>query len=533
MVDFRRALDNQRAGRPPFPTHGTSGKAAAARGGSSWGSARESTTEARAIDWSATELRGVLDRIIWPKPAPDAAPSRDGMVIARLRDGSSVKGVIFSPVIGQEYIFSPGRWEEGRRRDDGRQFDPTFVFKDALALAPTTGAGVRDYLRAHCPNVGPAVARAIVEAFGDLDALTICKTDPARVAAAVRGITPARAEEIKVQLLARASIEAVEVDVRGIVADVPPPGITTRQLRAILAEYGAKSAEVLRREPYRLIEEIAGVGWKTADAIGAGVGIASDDPERLRAGVLHAIASAEDEGGHTCVEAGSLLVAAVGLLLVDMGVVERRIGELKGSGELVEHAGASGAPTIARAPMFDAESAISAAFVRLLGPEKIVVRRPVEAKAPTLDEADALAVEYEARAASAEAHVARKAAAASVPAGAATASTSASSIRAGRRDAATPLEAWTGAALRALAAMDGDHAQERNGAGFSKSDGPRGHRWAKAVGDPGAGDGPGSGPGLTDAEWAAAVCLACKYRRQVGAPPSAGAEPASEEARMT
>lgn len=480
---------------------------------------------APSVDWSSTELRGVLDRIIWPKPAPGggsvAEPSRDGMVIARLRDGSSVKGVIFSPVIGQEYVFSPGRWEEGRRRDDGGQFAPTFVFRDALALAPTTGAGVRDYLRAHCPNVGPAVARAIVEAFGEVDALTICKTDPARVAAAVRGITPARAEEIKVQLLARASIEAVEVDVRGIVADVPPPGITTRQLRAILAEYGAKSAEVLRREPYRLIEEIMGVGWKTADAIGMGVGIASDDPGRLRAGILHAIQAAEDEGGHTCVEAGSLLVAAVGLLLVDMGVVERRIGELKGAGELVEYTGGSGVPTISRAPMFDAESAISAAFVRLLGPEKIVVRRPVEAKAPTLDEADALAVEYEARAASAEAHVARKA---SMTTATTATSSPSSSIRSGRRDAATPLEAWAGAALRALAAMDGDRAQEKNGAGFSKSDGPRGHRWARAIGDPGAGDGPGSGPGLTDAEWAAAVCLACKYRRQIGVPPSAAQE---------
>lgn len=509
MVDFRRAraLDNQRAGRPPFP----------ARGGSSWGSSRaEAATEARAIDWSATELRGVLDRIIWPKPAPDAAPSRDGMVIARLRDGSSVKGVIFSPVIGQEYVFSPGRWEEGRPdpRRPGETYAPTFVFRDALALAPTTSAGVRDYLEAHCPGVGPSVARAIVSAFGEVDALGICKTDPGRVAAAVRGITLARAEEIKAALISRAALESVEVDVRGIVADVPEPGVTTRQLRAILNRYGAQAAEVLRRAPYKLIEEIDGVGWKTADAIGKGVGIASDDPSRLRAGVLHAIASAEDEGGHTCIEAGSLLVAAVGLLLVDMEIVERRIGELKVRGELVDHGG-----VIARAEMFAAEAAISAAFLRLLGPERVVVRRPVEPVAPTLDEADALAVEYEARAASAEASVARRSAVATPGAGA-----SPSAARVVRRPAATPLEAWAGAALRSLAAMDDDHAQEKNGAGFSKSDGPRGHRWARAIGDPGAGDGPGSGPGLTDAEWAAAVCLACRYRRQVGAPPSAARE---------
>lgn len=477
------------------------------------------------IDWSASELRGVLERIVWPKPSDE--PSRDGMVIARLRSGASVKGSLFAPALGQEYVFS-GRWEEGRVGRDGRQFDPTFVFRDALALQPTTSDGVHEYLVAHCKWVKHATARAIVEAFGANNALQICKTDPDRVAAAVRGITPERAREIRADLVSRQELEAVEVAVRGIVAAVPEPGVTTRQLRAILVKYAGESAEVLKREPYKLIEHIEGIGWKTADAIGRAVGIESADPARLRAGILHAIQAAEDEGGHTCVRRGELVASAVGLLLVDMDVVAGRLDAMRDAGELVEHVdrvdgdgdngSSSGSDTyIFRRAMWAAESTVSAAFLRLLGPERIVPRRPVEPRAPSLDEADRLALEYEAYAKSADGSAARAASSASTP-HPSVVTAGASHTRA--RKAGTPLEAWAADALCWLAAADADHAQARNSEGFSKSDGPRGHRWARALA--------GTGGELLEREWEAAVRLACKYRRQVGAPPVAAWTPEAE-----
>jgi exodeoxyribonuclease V alpha subunit len=290
----------------------------------------------------------VLSSIAWRS-------EETGFTIGRLCDGSSIKGTLREASIGLEWHFL-GRWVSDPR------WGWTFIFEDARAIIPTTTQGVRDYLRAHAKWVGPEISRAIVTKYG-ADALTILKTDPARVASEIKGITLERASEIKAALIDHEAIEAVEVDVRGIVG---PAGVNARQIRAILDRHGRQAAIVCRENPYRMIEEVDGVGWATADRIGKSIGIDPRAPARIRAGMLHVLREAEGEG-HTCMPGVAFMHAAATLLSVPIEDVGLRFGELANDGELVSLAShAHGGSLVFRSKLYRAERSISSAILRML-----------------------------------------------------------------------------------------------------------------------------------------------------------------------
>lgn len=85
-----------------------------------------------------------------------------------------------------------------------------------------------------------------------------------------------------------------------------------------------------------------------------------------------------------------------------------------------------------------------------------------------------------------------------------------------KRQASSDLERWAAAAMQQLAGSDSDRARERNDVGFSKFDNDSGHRLAQAV---------AAGAGLSEGDWAHAVRLAHRYRRQVGSPPASAQMP--------
>jgi exodeoxyribonuclease V alpha subunit len=209
----------------------------------------------------------------------------------------------------------------------------------------------------------------LVSTFGERT-LEILKHDPVRVAQEIRGITLERAQEIREALLAIEEMEAVEVAVRGLVA---PAGVTTRQLHAILERYGREAASVVRANPYRLIDEVAGVGWTTADKIGRATGFDAGAPERLRAGIVHALREAEDDG-HTCLSRSALVGLAAGVLGRGVPEVERRLEALVASRELVTYTPSGGpdeSPVEERIYLretHEAEESVAGAIVAFLEP---------------------------------------------------------------------------------------------------------------------------------------------------------------------
>jgi exodeoxyribonuclease V alpha subunit len=127
----------------------------------------------------------------------------------------------------------------------------------------------------------------------------------------------------------------------------------------IYKQFGDQSGTVLTKTPYRLAREVWGIGFKTADTIARAVGVASDAPERIQAGVLHALGVAADLG-HTLLPEGDLLVQAADLLAVEASRVKQALGVLRNTGEVVAAAGVDATARLyALAPFARAETGLA------------------------------------------------------------------------------------------------------------------------------------------------------------------------------
>src|SRR2546430_17384188 len=111
-------------------------------------------------------------------------------------------------------------------------------------------------------------------------------------------------------------------------------GVSTSLAVRIYKKFGDDSGRVVAQEPYRLAREVWGIGFKTADKIAQAVGIAPDAPERLQAGVLHALGEAANEG-HTLLPETDLTTRAMGLLDADAQGVAEAVAALLEAGEFI------------------------------------------------------------------------------------------------------------------------------------------------------------------------------------------------------
>ena len=163
------------------------------------------------------------------------------------------------------------------------------------------------------PGVGPTIAKRIVAAFG-LATPRILAEEPERLVD-VQGVGKTRIATIRARWTEDAEGRALVVKLRGL-------GLSPRVVERIRKRYGERAAAVVGREPYRLAEEIAGIGFRTADALAREQGLAADDPARLRAAALHALDNAVSDGH--CTLPRSELHAAVARLAFRRVVSTRR-----------------------------------------------------------------------------------------------------------------------------------------------------------------------------------------------------------------
>ncbi len=118
-------------------------------------------------------------------------------------------------------------------------------------------------------------------------------------------------------------------------------GLSEAQSRWMLARYREQALAIARSDPFRLAEEVPGVGFATADEIAARLGLKEDAPGRLRAGTLRALRDAADEG-HTCLARNRLVQEAQALLQVERRLVARTIDEMAGEGAVIAEGPAPG-----------------------------------------------------------------------------------------------------------------------------------------------------------------------------------------------
>src|SRR5690606_19259619 len=161
----------------------------------------------------------------------------------------------------------------------------------------------------------------IVEKFGK-DTLDVIEKSPHRLTE-VPGIGTQRARQLADAVAAQRHVQEVMVFLQG-------HGVTIASAARIVKRYGKDAINVVRANPYRLAHEVWGIGFRTADAIAEKLGIARDAPERLDAGLLHALETSVEDGhlhlpdDELLAHAAELLGQATDKLLPRLGALEAK-----------------------------------------------------------------------------------------------------------------------------------------------------------------------------------------------------------------
>lgn len=156
----------------------------------------------------------------------------------------------------------------------------TVAPKDSVSMERYLGSGA-------VKGVGAALASRIVKKFGD-DTFRIIEEEPERLAE-VKGISERKAREIAVQM-------EEKKDLREALVYLQQYGISNTLAVKIYDTYGMELYGIMKENPYRLAEDINGVGFKIADEIASKIGIHTDSDYRIRSGILYTLLQAVGEG---------------------------------------------------------------------------------------------------------------------------------------------------------------------------------------------------------------------------------------------
>jgi len=186
-------------------------------------------------------------------------------------------------------------------------------------LPPEDKASVERYLRSGAvKGIGAALADRIIKKFGE-DTIRILEEEPERLAE-VKGISERKAREIAEQMEDRK-------DQRDAIMFLSKYGISAAMSLKIYDTYGLSVYSIIRENPYKLAEDIQGIGFKTADEIAEKIGIHTDSEFRIRSGIMYVLMTAMTDG-HVYLPRDILLNECQALLQVSREAIEPLIENL-------------------------------------------------------------------------------------------------------------------------------------------------------------------------------------------------------------
>ena len=186
-------------------------------------------------------------------------------------------------------------------------------------LAPEDETAMERYLGSGAiKGIGAAMAARIVRRFKG-DTFRIIEEEPERLAE-VKGISEKKAIEISAQM-------EEKKDLRQAMMFLTQYGISVPLAVKIYQQYGNRTYQVVEENPYRLADDISGIGFKIADEIASRIGIHTDSDYRIRSGLLYVLLQATGEG-HTCLPKEDLLHRASALLGVEEEQMETQLMNL-------------------------------------------------------------------------------------------------------------------------------------------------------------------------------------------------------------
>ncbi|RLY01130.1 ATP-dependent RecD-like DNA helicase [Streptococcus hillyeri] len=209
-----------------------------------------------------------------------------------------VTGTIADVIEGENYTF----WGELTQHPRyGEQLKVTRYER----AKPTSSGLVKYFSSDHFKGIGKKTAEKIVQLYGD-NTIDKILEDPSKLAT-ISGLSKVNREGFLAKLKLNYGTEQ-------ILAKLAEYGLTNRVAFEIFNQYKDMTLDIIHENPYQLVEDIQGVGFKSADLLAEKLGIEADAPQRFRAALVHSLLEASLEKGDTYVEAKELLERALYIL---------------------------------------------------------------------------------------------------------------------------------------------------------------------------------------------------------------------------
>ncbi len=208
---------------------------------------------------------------------------------------------------GKFPIINEGEWVELNGKFVlNPKYGEQFAVDGVKLSPPNTIDGIVRYLSSGLiPGIGPITAMNIVNKFGE-STLDIIHYNPERLSEC-KNVSKKKAEDI-----AKAYEEVHQM--QNAVMIMQQYHISTNLAIKIYNQYGEGTENILKNNPYKLVEDIDGVGFFTADKIAIAMGVANDSEFRIRAGILHVLKENSDKNGNTYMIFSALLEGVYSLL---------------------------------------------------------------------------------------------------------------------------------------------------------------------------------------------------------------------------
>lgn len=222
--------------------------------------------------------------------------------------------------VGSELELS-GQWGFDSRY--GRQF----IAQSCTESIPATAIGIEKYLGSGLiKGIGPAYAKKIVRRYKE-DTVKVIEEDTEKLAE-IDGIGSKRVEMIKQAWQAHKEIKNIMLFLQGY-------DVSAAYGVKIYKNYGNESIKLVRENPYRLADDIWGIGFKTADMIAGKMGYDKDSYVRCRSGILYVLGQASNEG-HCFLTREELLKLAGEILATEQEKIEKALESMLVESSLIK-----------------------------------------------------------------------------------------------------------------------------------------------------------------------------------------------------
>ncbi len=242
-----------------------------------------------------------------------------------------------------------GKWVHNAKY--GRQFSVSQYER----VMPADTASILRYLASgSIKGIGPKTAQRIIEKFGE-DTFDVIENHPEWLSE-IRGISPKSAREISERFKEQAGMRSAMMFFRNFFG----PTLTVK----IYKHWGSASVDIAKKNPYRLCNEIEGIGFEKADSMASELGVEADNFDRILSGLKYVLNQNANQNGHTCLPRVKLAEAAAMLLGVQKERTEEAISSLLKNGSF-RYTLSDGEQMIYDSHSYDAEKYIAAKLLQL------------------------------------------------------------------------------------------------------------------------------------------------------------------------